>query len=55
MISVEPAVAAMLGLALLDERLSSTQWLAIGLVVVASAGSSVTGQRETGVDTIKEK
>jgi inner membrane transporter RhtA len=55
MISMEPAVAAMLGLALLDEQLSSTQWLAIGLVIVASAGSSVTGQRETGMHSIQER
>ncbi|MDO5624636.1 MAG: DMT family transporter [Pseudomonadota bacterium] len=40
MISMEPAVAALLALALLDERLSATQWLAIGLIMAASMGSA---------------
>ncbi|MDY0978286.1 DMT family transporter [Massilia sp. CFBP9012] len=45
MISMEPALAALLALVLLDERLSSLQWLAIGLIALASAGSSVTVRR----------
>jgi len=41
MISMEPAVAALLAFMVLDEQLSSMQWLAIGLIVMASAGSSL--------------
>lgn len=41
MISMEPAVAAVLALGLLDERLSVAQWLAIGLIVMASVGCAV--------------
>ena len=43
--SMEPAVAALLALVLLDEYLDAMQWLAIGLIVAASVGSSVTAQR----------
>lgn len=45
MISVEPAVAALLALVVLGEDLSATQWLAIGLIVAASMGSAFTAQR----------
>lgn len=45
MASMEPAVAAMLALLLLDEYLNATQWLAIALIMAASIGSSVTAQR----------
>jgi len=45
MASMEPAVAALLALALLNEYLSATQWLAIALIMAASVGSSVTAQR----------
>jgi inner membrane transporter RhtA len=38
--SVEPAVAALVGLALLAENLLVRQWLAIVLVIVASAGAA---------------
>lgn len=41
MISMEPAVAAVLALGLLDERLSLTQWTAIGLIVMASVGCAI--------------
>jgi inner membrane transporter RhtA len=47
MISMEPAVSALLALGLLDERLSSPQWLAIGLIVGASMGSAFTAQQTT--------
>ena len=43
--SMEPAVAALLALVLLDEYLDAMQWLAIALIVAASVGSSVTAQR----------
>lgn len=45
MTSLEPAVAALLGLLMLGEHLSALQWLAIGLVMCAAAGSSVTASR----------
>ena len=45
MISMEPAVAALLALALLGEHLSAQQWLAIGLIVSASMGTAVTSGR----------
>ena len=42
MISMEPAVAALLALALLGEVLSPVQWIAIGCIVSASMGSAMT-------------
>lgn len=39
LLSLEPAVGAVAGGLLLGERLSALQWLAIGLVVIASIGS----------------
>lgn len=45
MISMEPAIAALLALLLLDERLSTTQWLAIGMVMAASVGCAAASRR----------
>ncbi len=45
MSSMEPAVAALLGMLVLDEHLSGLQWLAIAMTMLAAAGSSVTAQR----------
>ncbi len=45
MISMEPAVAALLALGLLGEQLTLTQWLAIGLIVGASMGCAATARR----------
>jgi inner membrane transporter RhtA len=45
MASMEPAVAALLGMLVLDEQLTGTQWLAILLTMLAAAGSSLTAQR----------
>jgi len=39
LMSLEPAVAAILGLLFLSEHLGATQWMAIACVVVASLGS----------------
>jgi inner membrane transporter RhtA len=39
--SLEPAVAALAGVALLSQALSVPQWIAIGCVVVASAGAAL--------------
>jgi inner membrane transporter RhtA len=38
--SLEPAVAALVGLVILDQGLAAREWLAIAFVVVASAGSA---------------
>jgi inner membrane transporter RhtA len=40
LMSLEPAVAALAGFVVLGQDLSARDWLAIGLVVVASAGAS---------------
>jgi inner membrane transporter RhtA len=45
MISLEPAVAALLGLLLLDEHLQPLQWLAIAITMLAAAGSAMTARR----------
>ena len=50
MISMEPAVAAILALVLLGEHLSAIQWLAIGCIVAASMGSAMTAGRPSGAD-----
>jgi inner membrane transporter RhtA len=39
--SLEPAVAALAGVVLLSQALSVPQWIAIGCVVVASAGAAL--------------
>jgi inner membrane transporter RhtA len=44
MMSLEPAAGALMGLLLLHEALSGLQWLAIALVIAASAGSSLTAK-----------
>ncbi|MGU3359411.1 EamA family transporter [Methylobacterium sp. M6A4_1b] len=45
LLSLEPAVGSLAGLAILGERLSPTEWLAIALIVVASLGNTVSGHR----------
>lgn len=47
MISMEPAVAAVLAVGLLDEHLSNSQWLAIACIVAASMGSALTARRQS--------
>ena len=46
LMSGEPALGALLGLLYLNERLSGLQWLAIGCVIAASIGTSLTAQQE---------
>ena len=46
MTSMEPAVAALLGLLMFDEHLGRLQWLAIVCIMMAAAGSSVTARRD---------
>ena len=40
LMSMEPAIAALSGLIFLSETLSSLQWVALGLIILASAGSA---------------
>jgi inner membrane transporter RhtA len=42
--SLEPAVAALVGLVLLSEALTVRDWVAIGCVIVACAGAAIGGQ-----------
>lgn len=42
LMSMEPAIAALSGLLFLGERLSWNQWLAIGAIILASAGAAAT-------------
>lgn len=51
MMSAEPAIGALMGLALLGEMLSVSQWLAIGLVVLASAGAGLSARRAARVNS----
>jgi inner membrane transporter RhtA len=46
MVSSAPAVGALAGFAVLGERLAPSQWLAIALVIVASAGSAWSADRQ---------
>lgn len=48
LLSVEPAIAALTGVALLHEHLSPLQWLAIGAIVAAAAGTAL-GAREPSI------
>ena len=51
MMSVEPAVAAIAAFIIIDETLTLSQWFAVALVVIATAGSSIT-QRQKQVETL---
>ncbi|RYY09843.1 MAG: EamA family transporter, partial [Cytophagaceae bacterium] len=44
LMSIEPAAAALCGWLFLHERLTMGQWLAVALVVIASAGSTLTAR-----------
>jgi inner membrane transporter RhtA len=47
MASMEPAVAALMGVVVLHEHLTTLQWLAIVLVMCAAAGSAATAKPDT--------
>jgi inner membrane transporter RhtA len=49
LMSLEPAMAALAGLVFLHEVLTGAQWLAIVLVIAASAGATLTGRSATTV------
>ena len=42
LMSMEPAIAALSGLLFLSEKLTTHQWLAIGAIILASAGAAAT-------------
>jgi inner membrane transporter RhtA len=44
LMSIEPAAAALCGWVFLHEHLTPGQWVAVGLVVIASAGSTLTSR-----------
>ncbi|RYZ74210.1 MAG: DMT family transporter [Proteobacteria bacterium] len=50
LMSLEPALAAVAGLLILHETLFFTQWLAIGLVIIASLGSVLTARDSRPLD-----
>jgi inner membrane transporter RhtA len=43
--SLEPVVAALLGLVFLDEHLTTPQWLAIAAIIIASLGAVISAER----------
>lgn len=45
LMSLEPAAAAICGLLFLHERLTFSQWVAVGLVAIASAGATLTARQ----------
>ena len=45
LMSIEPAFAALAGLVLLGERLALQQWIGIGAIIAASAGTTLTAAR----------
>jgi inner membrane transporter RhtA len=45
--SLEPAVAALVGVVMLSQSLSAPQWIAVGCVIVASAGAALGGGTAT--------
>jgi inner membrane transporter RhtA len=47
--SLEPAVAALVGVVMLSQALSASQWIAIGCVIVASAGAALGAGRSGAV------
>ncbi|WP_019633758.1 EamA family transporter [Actinomadura atramentaria] len=48
LMSLEPAVAALIGVLLLGEVLDVKQWVAIGCVIAASAGATLAGRARDG-------
>ncbi|MFW0759106.1 threonine/homoserine exporter RhtA [Pseudomonas sp. H11T01] len=47
LMSIEPAIGALSGLVFLHEYLSLAQWLAIGCIILASIGATMTMRRES--------
>ncbi|SDS20533.1 inner membrane transporter RhtA [Mucilaginibacter mallensis] len=49
LMSLEPAVAAISGLIFLHEYLSLYEWIAVALIIIASAGAALTARKATPV------
>ena len=47
------AMAAMSGIIFLGEYLNGMQWLALAAIIAASAGSTLTIQRKTKLETVE--
>ena len=52
LMSLEPAVAALTGLVFLHEYLSFYEWLAVAMIIVASAGATLTKKKPA--NTVRE-
>jgi len=52
LMSMEPAMAALSGIIFLGEFLTGTQWLALAAIIAASAGSTLTIQRKTKLESV---
>ncbi|MBZ7214084.1 threonine/homoserine exporter RhtA [Klebsiella grimontii] len=52
LMSMEPALAALSGMAFLGETLTATQTLALGAIILASMGSTLTMRRETKIQKV---
>ncbi|GAB3338360.1 MULTISPECIES: threonine/homoserine exporter RhtA [Chromohalobacter] len=51
LMSLEPAIGALSGLLFLSQLLSGLQWMAIGLIIVASIGTTLTVRRRETFET----
>ena len=52
LMSMEPALAALSGMVFLGETLTATQTLALGAIILASMGSTLTMRRETKIQKV---
>lgn len=52
LMSMEPAMAALSGIIFLGEFLTASQWLGLAAIISASAGSTLTIQRKTKIETV---
>ena len=52
LMSMEPAMAALSGIIFLGEFLTATQWIGLAAIIAASAGSTLTLQRKTKIETV---
>ncbi|MCT8156489.1 EamA family transporter, partial [Klebsiella aerogenes] len=52
LMSMEPALAALSGMVFLGETLTLTQTLALGAIIIASMGSTLTMQRQSKIEKV---
>jgi inner membrane transporter RhtA len=52
LMSLEPVAAALSGRLLLGEELTAEQWLAVSLIVLASAGATLTSRRPQPLEVV---